>query len=247
MSIRYIPGLITFVFLTALLAVLGKICAVTGLDEPSDTLVLLTDLFFEKLLISGEFENGIGFLKLMVLESVEHLVVEQQMERNIRMFQDKARSVDTLVDLIKDTVRLRVMSLSLNDSAQVSEAANLWNFHVDRGMGRKKGMEVWIAFTSFVIGPWALCDPSICRASYLVLSWAVLYMYDVVPISEYKNASCSFEKMDQGTFVKMKTHWGRKMKYAIDSIESVKKMYSLITPSILLSYLQVRFYHGDGL
>ncbi|GJU35720.1 RNA-directed DNA polymerase, eukaryota, reverse transcriptase zinc-binding domain protein, partial [Tanacetum coccineum] len=55
-------------------------------------------------------------------------------ERNIRMFQDKARSVDTLVALIKDTVRLRVMSLSLNDSAQVSEAANLWNFHVDRGI-----------------------------------------------------------------------------------------------------------------
>ncbi|GKF05861.1 hypothetical protein Tco_0036529, partial [Tanacetum coccineum] len=127
-------------------------------------------------------------------------------ERNIRMFQDKARSVDTLVDLIKDTVRLRVMSLSLNDSAQVSEAANLWNFHVDRGMGRKKGMEVWIAFTSFVIGPWAMCDPSILMASYLVLSWVVLYMYDVVPISDYKNESCYFEKLDQGTFVKMETH-----------------------------------------
>ncbi|GKE98403.1 hypothetical protein Tco_0021754, partial [Tanacetum coccineum] len=63
-------------------------------------------------------------------------------ERNIRMFQDKARSVDTLVDLIKDAVILRVMSLSLNDSAQVSEATNLWNFHVDKCMGRKK-VQVW--------------------------------------------------------------------------------------------------------
>ncbi|GKE83131.1 RNA-directed DNA polymerase, eukaryota, reverse transcriptase zinc-binding domain protein, partial [Tanacetum coccineum] len=140
------------------------------------------------------------------------------MERNIRMFQDKARYVDTLVDLIKDTVRLRVMSLSLNDSAQVSEAANLWNFHVDRVLlvlwdsvamvwvFNVKGMEVWIAFTSFVIGPWAMCDPSILMASYLVLSWVVLYMHNVVPISDYKNESCSFEKLDQGTFVKMETN-----------------------------------------
>ncbi|GKD45057.1 hypothetical protein Tco_1269702 [Tanacetum coccineum] len=59
-------------------------------------------------------------------------------ERNVRMFQDKSRSVEALTCLIKDTVRLRIMSLSLNNSTQVSEAASLWNFHVDRGMGRKK-------------------------------------------------------------------------------------------------------------
>nr|GEU71745.1 hypothetical protein [Tanacetum cinerariifolium] len=41
-------------------------------------------------------------------------------ERNGRMFQDKARSVETLICLIKETVRLRIMSLSLNDSKQVS-------------------------------------------------------------------------------------------------------------------------------
>nr|GFC19674.1 RNA-directed DNA polymerase, eukaryota, reverse transcriptase zinc-binding domain protein [Tanacetum cinerariifolium] len=48
------------------------------------------------------------------------------------MFQDKARSVETLTYLIKETARLRIMSLSLNDSTQVSEAASLGNFHVDR-------------------------------------------------------------------------------------------------------------------
>ncbi|GJS75796.1 putative reverse transcriptase domain-containing protein [Tanacetum coccineum] len=59
-------------------------------------------------------------------------------ERNVRMFQDKSRSVEALTCLIKDTVRLRIMSVSLNDSTQVSEATSLWNFHVDRGMGMKK-------------------------------------------------------------------------------------------------------------
>ncbi|GKE26316.1 putative reverse transcriptase domain-containing protein, partial [Tanacetum coccineum] len=88
------------------------------------------------ILLNGSILTGFGnCLKCMVRK--EHAPYGASIyflwqERNIRMFQDKARSVDTLVALIKDTVRLRVMSLSLNDSAQVSEAANLWNFHVDR-------------------------------------------------------------------------------------------------------------------
>ncbi|GKB04431.1 RNA-directed DNA polymerase, eukaryota, reverse transcriptase zinc-binding domain protein [Tanacetum coccineum] len=61
-------------------------------------------------------------------------MVNMDHERNIRMFQDKSRYVDSLIDLIKDNVRLRVISLSLNDSVQVSMAASLWNFHVDRGL-----------------------------------------------------------------------------------------------------------------
>ncbi|GJV73319.1 hypothetical protein Tco_1493314 [Tanacetum coccineum] len=154
--------------------------------------------------------------------------------------------MDTLVDLIKDTVRLRVMSLSLNYSTKVSEAANLWNFHVDRGMGRKKdcfygvieicvwyfapgifhlqvflvlwdsgvmvyvcnvkSLDDWIALSSFVIGLWAMCDPSILMASLLVLSCAMLYMYVVVSICDYKYGSGHFEKLEHSTVVKMKTH-----------------------------------------
>ncbi|GKC71588.1 hypothetical protein Tco_1117471 [Tanacetum coccineum] len=53
-------------------------------------------------------------------------------ERIIRMFQGNSRSVDVILDLIKDTVRLSVMSLTVNVSVQVFEAASLWNFHVDR-------------------------------------------------------------------------------------------------------------------
>ncbi|GJZ25326.1 hypothetical protein Tco_0569579, partial [Tanacetum coccineum] len=59
-------------------------------------------------------------------------------ERNLRMFQSKERPMDVLVNLIKESVRLRVMSLSLNYSAQVEDAAILWNFHVERDMGSKK-------------------------------------------------------------------------------------------------------------
>ncbi|GJW36359.1 RNA-directed DNA polymerase, eukaryota, reverse transcriptase zinc-binding domain protein [Tanacetum coccineum] len=44
-------------------------------------------------------------------------------ERNIRIFQDKNKSIDVICNLIKDTVRLRVTGLSLNESAQVFEAA----------------------------------------------------------------------------------------------------------------------------
>ncbi|GKE02345.1 putative reverse transcriptase domain-containing protein, partial [Tanacetum coccineum] len=68
-----------------------------------------------------------------VSDSHDHLFFEcefSKKERNVRMFQDKSRSVEALTCLIKDTVRLRIMSVSLNDSTQVFEAASLWNFHV---------------------------------------------------------------------------------------------------------------------
>ena len=59
-------------------------------------------------------------------------------ERNFRTFQGRFRSFDEVFNLIKDTVRLRVMSLSLNASPQVHEAANLWEFHVAQSHGRKR-------------------------------------------------------------------------------------------------------------
>ncbi|PWA69326.1 reverse transcriptase domain, Reverse transcriptase zinc-binding domain protein [Artemisia annua] len=59
-------------------------------------------------------------------------------ERNLRIFQGRHRSFDEVCNLIKDTVRLRVMSLSLNTSPQVFEAASLWQFHVVQSNGRKR-------------------------------------------------------------------------------------------------------------
>ena len=59
-------------------------------------------------------------------------------ERNLRTFQDQARSCDVLCKLIKDTVRLRIMGLSINNSLQVFEAANIWDFQVKHIPGMKK-------------------------------------------------------------------------------------------------------------
>ena len=44
-------------------------------------------------------------------------------ERNLRTFQDVTRNVDVICQLIKDTVRVRVMGLNLNDFDQVLECA----------------------------------------------------------------------------------------------------------------------------
>ncbi|GJW54733.1 hypothetical protein Tco_0098818 [Tanacetum coccineum] len=59
-------------------------------------------------------------------------------ERNIRTFQDKIRNVDVVCNLIKDTVRLRVLSLSLKDFAQVCDAAKILEFHVVRSGGKRR-------------------------------------------------------------------------------------------------------------
>nr|GEX67474.1 hypothetical protein [Tanacetum cinerariifolium] len=59
---------------------------------------------------------------------------------------DNARPVETIICLIKETVRLRIMSLSLNDSTQVSEAASLWNFHRIRDVGLLILCMVWMTY-----------------------------------------------------------------------------------------------------
>ncbi|GJX63483.1 sucrose synthase [Tanacetum coccineum] len=59
-------------------------------------------------------------------------------ERNLRTFQSRRRSFEEVCNLIKDAVRLRVMSLSLIPSAQVFDAAKIWNFHVSFDMGSRR-------------------------------------------------------------------------------------------------------------
>ncbi|GKC15682.1 RNA-directed DNA polymerase, eukaryota, reverse transcriptase zinc-binding domain protein, partial [Tanacetum coccineum] len=68
------------------------------------------------------------------------------MERNLRIFQGKSRSVDGICSMIKEAVRLRIMGLTLNDTALVFEPAKLRDFHVIRGMGKNKvflSTDVW--------------------------------------------------------------------------------------------------------
>ncbi|PWA45787.1 reverse transcriptase domain, Reverse transcriptase zinc-binding domain protein [Artemisia annua] len=59
-------------------------------------------------------------------------------ERNLRTFQGKVRSIDDICYLIQDAVRLRILGLNLSDSDQVLEAAQVWDFHVERVIGKKK-------------------------------------------------------------------------------------------------------------
>ncbi|PWA95640.1 RNA-directed DNA polymerase, eukaryota, Reverse transcriptase zinc-binding domain protein [Artemisia annua] len=59
-------------------------------------------------------------------------------ESNLRTFQGKARSIDDICYLIQDVVRLRILGLNLSDSDQVLEAAQIWDFHVERVISKKK-------------------------------------------------------------------------------------------------------------
>ncbi|GJW47602.1 putative reverse transcriptase domain-containing protein [Tanacetum coccineum] len=52
-------------------------------------------------------------------------------ERNLRRFQAKSRLVNELCGMIRDNVRLKLMSLKIRKSVQVMEAAGLWDFGVD--------------------------------------------------------------------------------------------------------------------
>lgn len=51
-------------------------------------------------------------------------------ERNLRFFQGKSRNVASLCCIIKEQVRLRLMSLRIKNSLHVIKAAQVWNFSV---------------------------------------------------------------------------------------------------------------------
>ncbi|GJU47765.1 putative reverse transcriptase domain-containing protein [Tanacetum coccineum] len=59
------------------------------------------------------------------------------------------RNMDVICNLIKYTVRLRILSLCLNDSVQVCEAAKIWEFHVIKGGGKKKLNEQKMEFMEY--------------------------------------------------------------------------------------------------
>ncbi|GJX93281.1 hypothetical protein Tco_0347867 [Tanacetum coccineum] len=108
-------------------------------------------LLSQELLRGYHRNRGHTRLKTQDLMGVWEKNENMRCERNLRMFQDKARLVDVLINLIKDTVRLRVMSLSLNYSVQVYDATTLWKFHVERGAELSVltlvlhfGLQIWI-------------------------------------------------------------------------------------------------------
>ncbi|GJV81463.1 RNA-directed DNA polymerase, eukaryota, reverse transcriptase zinc-binding domain protein [Tanacetum coccineum] len=89
-----------------------------------------------KFLLNRPINKSIwSILQRLVLGACVYIIWQ---ERNFRTFQSCSRSLDDVCNLIIDVVRLRVLSLKLNPSAQVYDAADLWNFHVSNEPGSKK-------------------------------------------------------------------------------------------------------------
>nr|GEY81844.1 RNA-directed DNA polymerase, eukaryota, reverse transcriptase zinc-binding domain protein [Tanacetum cinerariifolium] len=75
-----------------------------------------------------------SILKRLVIGSMVYFI---WLERNLHRFQDKRRPVKDLCGIIRDNVRLRLMSLKIKKSVQVMEAARLWDFGVEECNGGK--------------------------------------------------------------------------------------------------------------
>ena len=66
-----------------------------------------------------------SILQRLVLGAMVYFIWQ---ERNLRFFQEKRRPLNELFKLIKETVRLRMMSLKVRNSKQAIEVAELWDF-----------------------------------------------------------------------------------------------------------------------
>ena len=55
-------------------------------------------------------------------------------ERNVRVYQQKERSVDCLSNLIVDTIRLKIRGLTIKLSNEVVKAYRIWNVPLDRSV-----------------------------------------------------------------------------------------------------------------
>nr|GEW45364.1 hypothetical protein [Tanacetum cinerariifolium] len=89
-----------------------------------------------KFMINRPINKSIwSILQRLVLGATVYFIWQ---ERNLRLFQNRHRSKEELCRLIKDMVRLRVLSLRLKPSAQVYEAIDIWSFHVCNDIGSKR-------------------------------------------------------------------------------------------------------------
>ncbi|GKD20206.1 ty3-gypsy retrotransposon protein [Tanacetum coccineum] len=87
-------------------------------------------------LLSRPINNSIwSILQRLLLGAAVYTVWQ---ERNFKTFQNRNRFVEEVCNVIKDVVRLRVLSLRINPFVQVYEAADIWNFHVIRDIGSKR-------------------------------------------------------------------------------------------------------------
>ncbi|GJX87405.1 hypothetical protein Tco_0339419 [Tanacetum coccineum] len=128
------------------------------------------------------------------------------------------------------TVRLRVMSLSLNYSVQVYDAATLWNFHVERGAELSvltlvlhfglliwimtggagffgpwgdinRSVEYWASCYVIAIGPWFLEYNSNMIVCYMDVYWALTSSKDMYSINGFKTWNGFWMKIDYDLFI----------------------------------------------
>lgn len=63
-------------------------------------------------------------------------------ERNLRQFKGKSRSIEDVCKIIKEVVKLKLMSLKTSNSKQVVEVAEIWGFHVKKSNKKSKQANV---------------------------------------------------------------------------------------------------------
>ncbi|GJT93774.1 hypothetical protein Tco_1082619 [Tanacetum coccineum] len=98
-----------------------------------------------------------------------------QQERTLRLFQDKFSSVDVVCGIVREHVRLRLLSSKIRRSKQSPEATNIWKFHVmDRDVecahvnmklikgeksmeGQNQCLEIWL-FDNWLKSMWVKND-----------------------------------------------------------------------------------------
>ncbi|GJX80231.1 hypothetical protein Tco_0328380 [Tanacetum coccineum] len=108
------------------------------------------------------------------------------MERNLKIFQGKSRSVDGICSMIKEAVRLKIMGLTLNDTARVFEAANLCVSDVD--------VSLWLHYNEDMF---SLFFPMKLKKNYLLMTDAEWFSYR----SYYQSSLVSFGCEDACSFM----------------------------------------------
>ncbi|PWA58266.1 poly(ADP-ribose) polymerase [Artemisia annua] len=86
-----------------------------------------------------------SILQRLVIGALVYFVWQ---ERNLRRFQQKNRPINELFGIIRDNVRLRLLSLKIRNSSQAKEAAGLWDFEVKKSNGT---WEIWVFIVIWVL------------------------------------------------------------------------------------------------
>ncbi|PWA98655.1 hypothetical protein CTI12_AA001400 [Artemisia annua] len=95
-----------------------------------------------KVLGSWEWtSNASACMGRLVLGALVYFIWQ---ECNLRLFHDKNRNVESLCCIIKEQVRLRIMSLKVKCSVHVLKAAEIWNVKVINGDNYSFFYENWL-------------------------------------------------------------------------------------------------------